>query len=74
MATLGSRSWEPGPASLQGALTSGEGRVGGRAAQALTSRQQAEAGSPGSSWSFQNGTAVAQGEAASVKGELRLTR
>lgn len=47
-----------------------EGQAGRWAAQALTSRQQAEAGSPGSSWSFQNGTAVAQGETASVKGEL----
>jgi hypothetical protein len=41
---LSSRKWELGPASLQGTLPSREG--------------QAEAGSPGGSWNFQNGTAV----------------
>lgn len=46
--------WELGPISLQGTLPSWEGWA---AQWALTGRR-VEAGSPGGSWSFQNGTAA----------------
>lgn len=51
---LGSGARELGPAALWGSLPGREERA---ARRALTGRR-AEAGSPGGSWSFQNGTAV----------------